>query len=593
MPRDFHVKKAKQFRNNSKRIGKINSTSVSEEVESDRDTPSGLSVILHIDEVPTSPLPVVDIDQVPTEVRLSVIFNSSSSFPAIDSNQTTWRLPAVPKSEINSSLISPSGTQTSGGESYQGLIRNLIKSSGIYAISALASPLVSLVLAPYLTHSLSKTDYGALTVLNTVITLATSITQLGLSSSIPRAYNYDYENEQDQLGVLSTAIILISLVSIAVAITAVFTSPWIARFLFGDSTFSTPVQITALAILAQNLSVPGLAWLRAENRAKIFSVLAIINLSITLIANIVLVGPAHMGITGSLLATGAGYALIVVSMFPLLLLRTGLTLRLDIFKNLLSFGIPLVFNYVSFWVLQLSDRYLLSRLGSLAQTASYSVAYTLGGALNAVVLAPFILAWPTVMYAIAKRKDAPTVFQIVFRWFSLILLLAAFVLALIAVTALNMFFPASYHSATSIIPVIAVSAAFFGIYNIFSVGLGVKRKTWITALIMTFSSLVNVGSNFVLIPLYGSMGAAISTLIAFILLAIITYVVNQRIYHIPFEVGKFLIALLVGIVIYVQCVLLSQQQKILFVLVIYMISTILYSGCLVLLAIFPRRKNRA
>ena len=380
-----------------------------EKTEHDRDTTADMAVAFRIDESPTLELLSIDVGQITTQAGLQAILTSSSwSSPLTNGvpiyNQPTWRLPVLPESSTVGRQNSSSTARTTGDESYLGLIRNLAKSSGIYAISALASPLVSLVLAPFLTHSLSKTDYGALIVLNTVIILVTTITQLGLNSAILRAYNYDYETRRDRLGVLSTAVILLSLISIIIALVTILIAPAVAFFLLGSASFSMAVQITALAILAQNLSVPGLAWLRAENRVKIFSTLAIINLLITLVANIILVGVAHMGIAGSLLAIVAGYAVVVICMLPTIILRAGLTFRLDITRNLLSFGIPLVFNSVSFWILQLSDRYLLSRLGSLAQTASYGVAYTLGGALNAVVLAPFILAWPVAMFAIAKGE---------------------------------------------------------------------------------------------------------------------------------------------------------------------------------------------
>jgi O-antigen/teichoic acid export membrane protein len=563
----------------------------------DRDTPADLAVAFQTDESLALELFALDVDQIPTQAGLQAILMSSSwSSPLTNGvpiyNQPTWRLPVLPGSNTVSIQASSSAAQTTGGESDLGLIRNLVKSSGVYAISAVASPLVSLVLAPFLTHSLSNADYGALIVLNTVITLVTTITQLGLNSAILRAYNYDYENRRDRLDVLSTALILLTLISISVAIVTMLTAPEMASFLLGSPSFSIPVQITALAILAQNLSVPGFAWLRAENRAKVFSILAIINLLITLGANIVLVGIAHMGIAGSLLATVAGYAVVMICMLPTILLRAGLALRLDITRNLLSFGIPLVFNSVSFWVLQLSDRYLLSRLGSLAQTASYGVAYTLGGALNAVVLAPFILAWPIAMYTIAKRSDAPLVFQLVFRWFSMILLLAAFVLALVAVIILNIFFPPSYHSAAPIIPIIAMSTMFFGVYNIFAVGIGIRRKTWLAALIMTLSALVNVGCNLFLIPLYGSMGAALSTLIAYMLLALTMYIVNQQIYPIPFEIGLFGLALLVGIAAYIGINFLAQHQTIYGACSLYIGSTVLYGGFLALLGKLPARNHK-
>src|SRR5207302_1851885 len=89
-------------------------------------------------------------------------------------------------------------------QGYISLLHNLVKSSGIYAVSSLASPLVTLVLSPFLTHSLSRPAYGALVILNTVVALVAGITQFGLNSAFFRAYNYDYETRRDRMGALST-----------------------------------------------------------------------------------------------------------------------------------------------------------------------------------------------------------------------------------------------------------------------------------------------------------------------------------------------------------------------------------------------------
>jgi O-antigen/teichoic acid export membrane protein len=592
--------KANQFDNKSKLdVGKtFKPNRLLRDTKRDRNTASDSIVAVMIEEIPTLELRAVDIDQLVTRVGMKIEYpiSFSGSFLVHDSisihSQPTWRLPAIQGSGSVSVQARRSVKQIQEGESYLELIRNLVKSSGIYAISSLASPLVTLVLAPFLTHSLSKTDYGALVVLNSVISLVALITQFGLSSAIIRAYNYDYETRQDRLRVLSTAVVLISLTSISLAVAIAMSAPWVASFVLGNASFGDAIQIASLVVFVQNLSVPGFAWLRAENRAKVFSALAMINLLISLCANVVLVGVAHMGIDGSLLATGAGYAAVVICMLPPILLRAGFALRQDIARNLLSFGIPLVFNSVSFWMLQFSDRYLLSRLGSLAQTASYGVAYNLGGALNVVILAPFILAWPVAMFTIAKREDAPYVFQQVFRWFCMVLLLAAFVLALIALAVLDLFFPPSYHSAAPIIPIIAVSTMFFGVYNIFAVGIGVRRKTWVAACIMTLAALVNIGCNFVLIPLYGSMGAALSTLIACVFIALIMYIVNQRIYPVPFEIHIFAIALLVGLAVYVGSSFLAQHQTKYEAYAIYIGATVFYGGCLLLFGKLPARNNK-
>jgi O-antigen/teichoic acid export membrane protein len=474
-------------------------------------------------------------------------------------------------------------------QNYLSHIPTLVKTSGIYALSSLASPLVQLVLAPFLTHQLSRSDYGVLAVLDTAIALLVGLTQLSLGSSFFRAYSYDYESPRDRSAVLSTLTILLSLTSIPVAVTMLIAAPWLSTLLFNGPSFSNPLRIAGLIILLQNLAVPGFSWLRAEDRPAWYSGLSIANLLISLSATIILVGLLRMGISGALLAIGCGYTVVVVCTLPVLLLRAGLRPRFDIARNLLSFGVPLACNFVAKWVLQLSDRYLLSHLASLAETASYSVAYSLGSALAVVIIAPFQLAWAAVMFAIAKRDDAAQRFRVVFRWFSIVLLLAAFALSLVALGMLDTLFPPAYHSAAPVIPIVAVSIVFYGIYAIFTVGISVRRKNWLAVIMTGLSAVVNVGANLILIPLYGSLGAAVSTCIAYIVLALIAYVVNQRIYPIPFEIGIFISALLIGIALYVGGNVFAQTQELYVAWGIRICSLGLYAGCLAFLGKLPAR----
>ncbi len=500
---------------------------------------------------------MIPVDKYPTEVQLPVLFNSSQSIYSdiigelpID-EQTTWIIPALPGFSARLAIESGGRVNSPEAENYKSYLRYLIKNSGIYVLSSLASPLVSLVLAPFLTRHLSHADYGVLTVLNTTIALVAGITQLGLSSAFFRSYNYDYESRTDRYAVLSTVVILLLLLSLPTALFCLGMASWLSFLLFNSPVLSDSLKLTGLIILLQNLTVPGFAWLRAESRALQFSLLSIINLLISLAANIVLVGSLHGGIVGSLMATALGYASVVLCTLPVIVLQAGLRLRFDVAKGLLSFGLPNVSNFISAWVLQLSDRLLLGRLGSLSQTASYAVAYSLGGIAAVVVLSPFALAWPSAMYKIARKKNAPQIFRLIFRWYSIVLLIATYGFSLVSTFTLYIFFPPAYRAAAPIIPVIALSTMFYGTYNMFTTGIALKRKTWFAVLFTTIAALINIGFNLILIPLYGSMGAALSTLFAYALLACIAYVVNRRIYPVPYEIGFFIFILGVGVTLYI------------------------------------------
>src|SRR5438477_13185179 len=122
--------------------------------------------------------------------------------------------------------------QASDNEGYISHLHNLVKGSGIYAVASFVLPLVTLVLAPFLTHALSRTDYGVLTVLSTAISLVAGITQFGLNNAFFRAYSYDYGSQQDRQGVLSTVVILLSLSSLPITLMVMIIAPWLATLLF-------------------------------------------------------------------------------------------------------------------------------------------------------------------------------------------------------------------------------------------------------------------------------------------------------------------------------------------------------------------------
>src|SRR3989440_4679136 len=502
--------------------------------------------------------------------------------------QSTLIIPAIQDLKKVTGPVSQAATS-----GYANQLRVLLKRSGIYALASLASPLVSLVLAPFLTRHLSYKDYGALAVITTAVALVAGLTQLGLGSAFFRSYNYDYESPRDRLGVLSTVVILLALVSLPIILAIILTAPYLAILLLRNSSFSDVIRLGALVVLMQNLTVPGFAWLRAENRAGFFTMLSITNLLVNLGTTLVLVGILHMGMAGSLIGTGSGFAVVAICTLPLILLGAGIHLRFDIARGLLSFGLPNASTFVSMWLLQLSDRYLLSFFGSLAQTASYAVAYSLGGILNVVILGPFTLAWPSAMFSIAKREDAPRIFRLVFLWYSIVLLFVAFALSLASTIMLYLFFPPTYRSAAFIIPIIALSTLFYGIYNIFTIGISIKRKTWFVVVFTSVSALVNVGLNLVLIPHYGAMGAAMSTLLAYAFLSMIAYIVNQRIYPIPFEISTFIIALVIGTGFYVGSSFLAQGRGTYETWSIFLCALVLYGACLLLLGILSTRRVRA
>lgn len=550
-----------------------------------------------IDQSPTMQLQAFDMPSLSLSTELRAIRLALPAIPQeVDgdwADAATWVMPAIPKPGTGATgaataVKSEAKEKAKGAGSYLSLALEMVKNSGIYAIAAMMSPLVSLILTPFLTRNLSVNDYGALTTLYTIVDLISTVTQLGLSPAFFRAYNKDYETPQDRAGVLANTILMLSVFTIPAAIGMIFVAPTLSSLFLRNPHYGGSVALTCIVIVAENLSLPASSWFRAEKRTIPYTGLSVTSTLLVLGTNLVLVGAFHMGLTGALLAKGAGYAIYIVFAYPLIFLRlfnqSGFKLRFDIMKSMLTFGIPTVFGDIASWVLQVSDSWLLTLIGGgLSESGTYRAAYVLGGVLSPVLLAPWGLAWGPIMYSVSKRDDAPKIYSLVFRWWSSVLLFGAFGLSLLSIIVLDLFYPPSYKVGESIIPLITMATMLQGIWYMFMIGVNLRRKTILEFVYMLIASGSNLIFNLFLIPRYGDMGAAAATLASYIILATVSYIMNQRIYPINYEIGTFLLKLFIGLGLYIGGRFLASGQPPLISWSIIILTLLLYA--VILLAI--------
>jgi len=106
------------------------------------------------------------------------------------------------------------------------------------------------------------------------------------------------------------------------------------------------------------------------------------------------------------------------------------------------------------------------------------------------------------------------------------------------------------------------------------------KKTKLIPAITITSSIVNVGLNFVLIPIYGILGAAISTLIGYFMLGLLSSFVTEKYLSSGLEYKWLVIISIITLITSVSIVNLQAYSITLFllsILVITGISHIIYS----------------
>jgi O-antigen/teichoic acid export membrane protein len=153
------------------------------------------------------------------------------------------------------------------------------------------------------------------------------------------------------------------------------------------------------------------------------------------------------------------------------------------------------------------------------------------------------------MYKAAQRDDAPVVFGAAITRILAAYLLTALALALFQDEVVLLLGSAGYTRASAVLAPVLLAYFFQSAASLMDAGLYVRHRTGLKLGITLATTAVMLILYALLIPRYGSMGAALATLIGFAFLAVCTWEVTRRVFAIRYEWGRLasLLALAIGL----------------------------------------------
>jgi O-antigen/teichoic acid export membrane protein len=212
-------------------------------------------------------------------------------------------------------------------------------------------------------------------------------------------------------------------------------------------------------------------------------------------------------------------------------------------KRMLAFGLPLVPSGIALWLVWFIDRVMLARLASLDDVGQYAIANRLATILLLAVLAfnlafgPFILSLHAQDHELERRVRAQTSLLVVALLAVMGVALSLFARELIGLVAPR------FDRAYVVVGLLSLSIVIYGAYPVVSTGLSIARRTTFLGAISVAAAGVNVGLNLVLIPAWGMVGAALSTVGAFAVLTGGTVIAAQRIDPVDYPLGRLALVL--------------------------------------------------
>ena len=386
---------------------------------------------------------------------------------------------------------------------------------GLIGVTNLLISLSGLILLPILTKTLPIEEYGTYIQVTVTIGLVPAVVMLGLPYTMVRFLAGAKSREEIQEGYYSIAGITVVTAGLASLALFILAEP-IAAALFDNRVAIT--RILAAIVFLECMNGLQYNYFRTFQQIKRYSSLTFFKtcLQLTLVCTLVLAGYGILGATIGLLVTDV---VLLIIMSILIVSKIGVAVpKFRHLREYLSFGLPTVPGNLSSWVVNSSDRYVIALFLGTAYVGYYSPGYTLGNIVN-MFIAPLSFMLPAVLskyYDDSNLKDVKTVLSYSMKYFLALAIPSAVGLSLLSKPLLTILStPEIAEQGYLITPFLALSGLLFGFYAIITQIQVLEKKTGITGTIWIVAAVLNLGLNIVFSPIFGIIGAAVTTLLAF------------------------------------------------------------------------------
>ncbi len=465
----------------------------------------------------------------------------------------------------------------------------IIQRIGLVGLTNILLSLSGIILLPILTKNMPVEDYGIWAQVSVTVGIVPAVAMLGFPYAMARFLPSSKSKEENR-EIFYSVFFIVCATSLFASSILYIVSEKLAFLLF-DSNI-TVVRILSITVFFESMNGLFLGYFRASQQIKKHSVAMFGQtvLNFLLVAFFVLLGKGIVGaIYGVLLKS------FIVSLASFLVIASQLGFQVPSFghlKEYLAFGFPTIPGNLSSWVVNSSDRYVIGILLGTAAVGYYSPGYSLGNLIRMFV-APVSFMLPVVLAKYYDEQDIDTVKTILsysLKYFLAVAIPSVFGLSLLSKPLLSVLStPEIALQGYLITPFVALSALFSGTYSIITQVIIMEKKTKVTGTMWILSAALNLGLNFLFVPFMGILGAAFTTLIAFILNLIFTSSYSFKKFRFDLNIG-FIFKSIFASVLMSSIILFTDPVNILEILVTVVLCAITYFGILGFLKGFGRQE---
>lgn len=416
--------------------------------------------------------------------------------------------------------------------------KEYIKNTAILMIGKFATQFITFLLIPLYTHYLLTDDYGFVDLCQTYISLFVPVLTLRLDSSIFRFLIDKRKDEEGKKRIISNSLFVL-FISILFTILVMIPILFFVNIKYAE--------LIVLNIVILMISSVFLQILRGLGKNKEYSINSIITGGVTLVVNLILILAFDFGADSILISSIVANILCILYVAYKIRIKRLISMnyvnKKDI-KDMLSYSIPMIPNSLSWWLINVSDRTIISIFLGTAVNGVYAISCKFSNLLNSFWFV-FNMSWQESVSLHINDDDAEKFITDMGN--RLLFVFASVSLLIIGALPLVYSFVIgdSYIDSYNYIPILlfanilnVLSSIIGGIY----VGL---KKTKEIANTTIVSAIINLIINLLLIKYIGLLAAAISTLISYLLVSVYRYVDCKKYINFKLNYSKLFVLVII------------------------------------------------
>ncbi len=396
--------------------------------------------------------------------------------------------------------------QRSKGAKYTELSKNAI----LFTISNFGSKIISFLLVPLYTYVLSTKDYGNIDLINTTVQLLIPILTLNIQDAVLR---FALDKKYKKNDVINVALLILLYSNLILIVFVVF----MGAFQVFNLTWNYWLFLYFSFMFGSLFNVLSM-YLKASDQVRVLAIFGILQTLITCFLNLWLLLTLRMGIDGYFIANTVGIGISDLGLFICGKVWKNLNskkVQWAIGKAMLTFSMPLIINSVAWWINNASDRYVLTWFRGAAENGIYSVAYKIPSILN-TVQSIFYSAWSISAVTQYDRNDKDGFVGNVYKIYVAFSILLSSLIMVLNQPLARFLYAKDFYAAWRDTPPLLAGTVFNGLALFDGCIFTAVKKTKEVSSTTLYGAVVNIVLNFCLIPWMGGLGAAIATMIGYL-----------------------------------------------------------------------------